>query len=88
MFRSTKLVKVMRFLRNLKSYCFTGLEVCDTSYLSFHRGISSITCKVMSILDVSYVVLCTIWYHLYNLKNVKNTYGGVLLLVKLQAYIH
>ena len=28
---------------------------------------------------------CTIWYHLYNLKNVKNTYGGVLLLVKLQA---
>ena len=26
-----------------------------------------------------------IWYHLYNLKNVKNTHGGVLLLVKLQA---
>ena len=31
------------------------------------------------------VVLCAIWYHLHNLKNVKNTYGGVLLLVKLQA---
>ena len=28
---------------------------------------------------------CTICYHLYNLKNVKNTHGGVLLLVKLQA---
>ena len=28
---------------------------------------------------------CAIWYHLYNLKNVKNTHGGVLLLVKLQA---
>ena len=26
-----------------------------------------------------------IWHHLYNLKNVKNTHGGVLLLVKLQA---
>ena len=26
-----------------------------------------------------------IWYHLYNSKNVKNTHGGVLLLVKLQA---
>ena len=26
-----------------------------------------------------------IWYHLYNLKNVKNTHGGVLILVKLQA---
>ena len=27
------------------------------------------------------VMLCAIWYHLYNLKNVKNTHGGVLLLV-------
>ena len=32
-----------------------------------------------------YVVRCTIWYHLYNLKNVKNTHGEVLVLVKLQA---
>ena len=31
----------------------------------------------------SFVMRCTIWYHLYNLKNVKNTLGGVLLLVKL-----
>ena len=31
------------------------------------------------------VMLYAIWYHLYNLKNVKNTHGGVLLLVKLQA---
>ena len=28
---------------------------------------------------------CAIWYQLYNLKNVKNTHGGVSLLVKLQA---
>ena len=28
---------------------------------------------------------CTIWYHLDNLKNVKNIHGGVLLLVKFQA---
>ena len=28
---------------------------------------------------------CAIWYHLYNLKNVQNTHGGVLILVKLQA---
>ena len=27
---------------------------------------------------------CAIWYHLYNIKNVKKTHGGVLLLVKLQ----
>ena len=26
-------------------------------------------------------MLCAIWYHLYDFKNVKNTHGGVLLLV-------
>ena len=26
------------------------------------------------------------WCHLYNLKNVKNTHGGELLLVKLQTF--
>ena len=28
---------------------------------------------------------CTIYFHIYNSTNVKNTHGGVLLLVKLQA---
>ena len=28
-------------------------------------------------------MFCAIWYHLYNLKNVKNSHGGVILLVKL-----
>ena len=32
-----------------------------------------------------YLMSCAIWYHLYNLKSVKNTHGGVLLLVKLQG---
>ena len=32
-----------------------------------------------------YIMLCIIRYHLYNLKNVKNTHGGVLLLVRFQA---
>ena len=30
-------------------------------------------------------MLCAIWYPLYSFKNVKNTHGGVLLLVKQQA---
>ena len=30
-------------------------------------------------------MLCAIWYHFYNLNNVKSTHGGVLLLVKLQV---
>ena len=33
------------------------------------------------------VMLCGIWYHLYNLKNVTSTHGGVLLLVKLKASV-
>ena len=31
------------------------------------------------------VMHCAIWYHMYNLKNVKNTNRGVLILVKLHA---
>ena len=47
--------------------------------------------EVISILNFSlflqkdcrqYVMRCMIWYHLYNFKNVKNTHGGVLLLLK------
>ena len=30
----------------------------------------------------AYEKFSAIWYHLYNLKNMKNTYGGVLLLVE------
>ena len=39
---------------------------------------------VMSIW-IKYFERCAIWYYSYNLKNVKNTHGGVLILVKLQA---
>ena len=35
--------------------------------------------------NIEYVTLCAIWYHFYSLKNVKNSHGRVLLLVKLQA---
>ena len=31
-------------------------------------------------------MFCVIWYHLHHVKNVKNTHGGVLLLVNLQAF--
>ena len=30
-------------------------------------------------------IRCAIWYYLYNLKNVKNTHGAVLLLVKVKG---
>ena len=34
---------------------------------------------------MKYVIICAIWHHLYNLKKKKNTYEGMLLLVKLQT---
>ena len=37
--------------------------------------------------EATYVMLCTIWYYSYILKNLKNIHGGVLLLVKLQALV-
>ena len=55
------------------------LQLC----LSFWEGEKEV--KTDSSATASYVVRCAIWYHLYNLKNVKNTHGGVLILVKLQA---
>ena len=33
-----------------------------------------------------YEMRYAIWFNLYNLKNVKNIYGGMLLSVKLQAF--
>ena len=40
---------------------------------------------VDKVTGTKYVMHCAIWYHLFNLKNMKNTHGGVLILVKLQA---
>ena len=35
-----------------------------------------------------FVMRCAIWYHLYNLKNVKNTHGRVLMLVLKLTLLH
>ena len=37
---------------------------------------------MQNITDSLIVMLCEIWDHLYNLKNLKNTHEGVLILVK------
>ena len=34
---------------------------------------------------IIFEMLCVIWYRLYNFNNMKNTHGGMLLLLKLQA---
>ena len=42
--------------------------------------------KISSVSQIKAIeTLCAIWYHLYNTKNMKNTFGGMLLLVKLQV---
>ena len=40
------------------------------------------------LISSSHEMLCAIWYHLYNFKNIKNTRGEVLLLAKLQALVY
>ena len=39
--------------------------------------------KLVLRIDTLCEMLCVIWYHLYNLKNVKTTHGGMFLLVTL-----
>ena len=58
-----------------KGHLFSFLANLLTSAVS----LKSIFQKTM------YVMRYAIWHHLYNLKNIKHTHGGVLLLVKLQA---
>ena len=43
--------------------------------------------KICIVIYFWYKTLCAILYHLYNFKNVKNTYTGVLILVKLTAKV-
>ena len=49
--------------------------------LSYGRRFSTQTFK-SSPTSCTYEMRCAIWYHLNNFKNVKNTHGGVLLLLK------
>ena len=66
--------------------CFNYLEETlsrkTNLFVLLHWGDSS-HAKLLS--PYLYLVRCAIWYLSYNLKNAKNTHGGVLILVKLQA---
>ena len=56
-------------------------------FQNFEKYIQAIYPKSPSqhAITITNVMLCVIWYNSHDLKNVKNTHGGVLLLVKLQA---
>ena len=44
-----------------------------------------IWCALSSENALIFVIRCAIWYYLWKLKSVKNTHGGLLILVKLQV---
>ena len=89
--------------KNVQIWCIYSLtSLCSQTNLVYHLHNACIIhpppntmsdvrvrlweCLVKWVLS-RYVVCCTIWYQFYKLKNVKNTHGGVLLLVKLQASV-
>ena len=67
-------------------WCFVRFgTICTITHM---RWFSLLKWWCMQLLVKShflFVMSCAIWYHLYNYKNVKNTHGGMLILVKLQV---
>ena len=60
----------------------TKLRAFGFDYKSFGVMYAFLNNRVQVIKFGSYVMHCAIWYHLNNLKNVKNTHGRVLILVQ------
>ena len=59
------------------------------SFTSVFRGFQNLIDFTLSVENHvkrrTNLMLCTIWYHFYGLKSVKNTHGGILHLVKLRG---
>ena len=72
-------------LKRTPKWTFYGIYLpCQFSYWSLNfLKIRLISAEIRIFESPVYVMRWAIWYHLYNLKNVKNTHGGVLILVKL-----
>ena len=73
-FQSCSRTKIAKYLKHFKEK-FQLYDMIEILLLPANKiGYSY---KKQAICDV-----CAIWYHLYKLKNVKNTHEGVLLFVK------
>ena len=73
----------------LKKLPLSKFPPINVRYISFRtsptmiKGNSLDNFRVRTLfLIITYELLYAVWYHLYSLKNVKNTYGGALLLAK------
>ena len=62
------------------SLIFTGI-LKDTSKEKLYQERLQLRLRLPALVHIR----CAIWYYLYNLKNVKNTHGAVLLLVKVKG---
>ena len=78
------MLMAMKFQRNEKTAKFS-LETFQSQVRCIKDRMKPSSMSEKSGHIMLHVVRCAIWYHLYNLKNVKNTDGGVLIVVKLQA---
>ena len=58
-------------------------KACHTTWRSLHYAWKY--CKMLISFSIRYETLCAIWYRLYNFKNVEDTHGRVLVLVKSQT---
>ena len=78
----TQINKIAMIVLLFRKSEYTFRQIFIKNYLFKYRDFLS---TEESVRFSKYMMRCAIWYHLYNLKNIKNTYGGVLILVKLQA---
>ena len=69
-------------ISNIKQLKIAALQ----SWLIYFKYQTSQNCSITMLVVSIRVMPCAIWYHLCNLKNVKNTHGGLLLLVEMQAW--
>ena len=82
-----KVIKINDLSQNELRYKVDFLYVVRYSWIQlfnlvqFH-GYGQAQLDMTEVIPNQHETLCAIWYHFYNLKNVRNTHGGVLLLVK------
>ena len=67
--------------------CYQGKESFFLFLLVFVFWLLGVFGTIFNVYKFTFVMFCAIWYHLNNLKNMKNAHGGVLLLIKLQAEV-
>ena len=79
------LLQAIRQVKSLRLKFYRGNSPSSLN-IRTSNGISPKKILVFSsVLYYKHVMQCVIWYHLYNLKNVKNTHWRVLLLLNFQA---